>query len=558
METSLPLCTTPPLADLTRKRTASPDTPNSRVKRSRLEPDQAQPTERDKKRRRKKKRLPVTLNPDTISDARETDLSPPLPRSPTLSAVVSPDGSQHGSTASSRPAFIQGSSSSTHLGPSDPIAKLYHLKGDNEQLSSRKLLQLEQTKPPPDLNDESLRDHKSLFGALIPSLVCQICLDLLHKPFALSPCGHVSCYSCLVNWFKADQRPDEPERGRIFRKKTCPQCRAAVRDRPIEAWNVKDMVVAVVKSGLAPDFPPVLESDTLEVASEGSSHSYTQPNDPWQNIFAPLIARDASPPLHGSLESLGMFDPEDQVYRCLDCMHEIWGGACSQCGRFYDGHDANASDSGSSLSHDEVQGIPAIWGMLPAIEEVLGWPQEDTVGSEDGSYEGSFIDDGEDLGGHAGDLIEVSSDDDNHTVIEGTTPAARRQGNATGRRTQIVSSDEDGNASDDSAFRGLRRRTIARQARQQIVSGSEDGNSDDDEEGMFEDAMNSEEDDGSLARPPMRLFGYSRHRHPSLVDEVDQESGQGHGGYSSSGGNGESGLYWPADESDTLSADEAW
>ena len=242
--------------------------------------------------------------------------------------------------------------------------------------------------------------------------MCQICLDLLHKPFALSPCGHVSCYGCLVNWFKADQQPDGLEDGYIYRKKACPQCRAVVRGRPIEAWNVKDMVTALVKSGLAQDFSQPVEVNSLEAAF---TNSEVPSRDPWANIFPPTPPRPGTPPVDGSPSIFGMYDAEDQVYRCLDCMHEIWGGSCSQCGRHYSGHNANAHDDDASGEEH-----PGLWSILPVMEHIMGFSRNDNVDeSDDGSYEGSFIDD-EDSGEHNSEVIGNSSGDNDDSIVEVT------------------------------------------------------------------------------------------------------------------------------------------
>ena len=270
---------------------------------------------------------------------------------------------------------------------------------------------------------QSLHDHKALFASLLPSLVCQICLDLLHKPFALTPCGHVSCYGCLINWFNADRQPDELEGDNVFRKKTCPQCRAVVRGRPVEAWNVKDMVAAVVKSGLALDFPPPVEVDSNEAAFGELAHPELPLRDPWTDVFPPLPLRRGLSPTGGSPDAFGMFDAEDQVYRCLDCMHEIWGRLCSHCGRQYDGHNVDPSDD--EAPPEDRHGI---WSILPVMEHIMGWPRAASVdGSEDGSYDASFIDDQGSDGGTS-EVIEVMSENS----AEMSQLASGQEGDGTG------------------------------------------------------------------------------------------------------------------------------
>jgi DNA-directed RNA polymerase subunit RPC12/RpoP len=305
---------------------------------------------------------------------------------------------------------------------------LYH---DTDRPEHRDALRKESAMQVVHSENKSLHDHKALFASLLSSLVCQICLDLLHKPFALTPCGHISCYGCLINWFNADRQLDELEGDNVFRKKTCPQCRAVVRGRPVEAWNVKDMVAAVVKSGLALDFPPPVEVDSNEAASGELAQPGLPLRDPWTDVFPPLPLRRGLSPPGGSPDAFGMFDAEDQVYRCLDCMHEIWGRSCSRCGRQYDGHNVDPSDD--EAPPEDHHGI---WSILPVMEHIMGWPRAASVnGSEGGSYEASFIDDEGSQGGTS-EAIEVMSDN-SHSVTETTQLASGQDGDGS-RKVRIL------------------------------------------------------------------------------------------------------------------------
>lgn len=52
-----------------------------------------------------------------------------------------------------------------------------------------------------------------------------------------------------------------------------------------------------------------------------------------------------------------MLDMEDGgIYRCFDCMHEIWDGVCTSCGRLYPGHQPNPDDD--DTNHDWVDDEP--------------------------------------------------------------------------------------------------------------------------------------------------------------------------------------------------------
>lgn len=127
------------------------------------------------------------------------------------------------------------------------------------------------------------------------------------------------------------------------------------------------MVSELVKSGLLSSLP------------EDAEPSPSVPEDPWKNIFRkPFVL---GPYFHHprddvAVEDIGMFDAEDGgIYRCLDCMHEIWpDGVCSGCQRQYPAHHALADA-------DEILGQPVTWAVEFTDEE------------EDEGYEQSFIDD---------------------------------------------------------------------------------------------------------------------------------------------------------------------
>jgi hypothetical protein len=212
-------------------------------------------------------------------------------------------------------------------------------------------------------------------------------------------------------------------------------------------------VATVVRSRLGQDFHQSADVNFEEVTSINSE---TSQQDPWANIFPPTSLLPAILPVEGSPGVFGMYDPEDQVYRCLDCMHEIWGGLCSQCGRHYSGHDVDASDE--SVSGEEHR---ARWSILPAIERIMGWPRGIGVDeSDDRSYESSFIDDESSERGDS-EAVEISSDNDE---ITGLATTRRRIAFSKG------SGDEDEKVSDE--FQKKPRR-LALGTRRQVLSNSD-------------------------------------------------------------------------------------
>lgn len=187
-----------------------------------------------------------------------------------------------------------------------------------------------------DAQTTKLALHSALVSSFKDSLTCQICVDLMYKPFTLAPCGHIACHSCLVGWFKSNLAEDESGHQSVHRKKTCPHCRSTIRDRPIENFIIKEMVHSLVNSGV------------LEGVSGGpSTASSAASPDPWAGIFPKHPVRennfDGIPfpiPGEGGAHAYGegdagVYDEEDDVYRCRGCMNEVVDGFCTSCEREY-------------------------------------------------------------------------------------------------------------------------------------------------------------------------------------------------------------------------------
>ncbi|KAF8892120.1 hypothetical protein BD779DRAFT_1510999 [Infundibulicybe gibba] len=120
------------------------------------------------------------------------------------------------------------------------------------------------------------------------SLQCQICMDILKRPFALSPCGHILCLLCLQEWFRmAPPSPDDIEDMGIDpndlsnhpdyllnRSKSCPCCRAIVTRRPVPVFVVKAIasLISNAKNGGSRD-------------PEGDSAVPDPEDDPWKDLF---------------------------------------------------------------------------------------------------------------------------------------------------------------------------------------------------------------------------------------------------------------------------------
>ncbi|KAJ7075137.1 hypothetical protein B0H15DRAFT_403374 [Mycena belliarum] len=421
------------------------------------------PQSKDKKKRRKKKKKTPVVIPAELAVAHAASASASSHAldgsSPTLdpaeSSMIMAQGKRKATSTPPAPPLMDQVKSGVEKkplqtsdaaeSPSDTIVRL------TQELSAQSML---------------LKKHENALGQLNQSLTCQVCLDLLHKPFALAPCGHIACYNCLVMWFTSE--PEEPHF--MPRKKTCPHCRAAVKERPVEVWSIKDMVATLVRSGLVSGLstasppPPALPGPPQAAAATP---------DPWHNIFRyshqhPRFHHHAPTPGEEppSVVDMGMLDMEDGgVYRCLDCMHEIWDGVCTSCRRVYPGHRAPYDDDfedgmfgeeGMFGDEDDSDGEGPPWPMefdgfmsgmgplpvpLPLPFQGEWWTGEgsdDSGGSidEDDDGLGSFIDDDDD---EAPRIIEIHDSDSEER--ESSPP--RRRAPPSRRAPRILSSDDE-------------------------------------------------------------------------------------------------------------------
>ncbi|KAK2465706.1 hypothetical protein APHAL10511_002250 [Amanita phalloides] len=110
---------------------------------------------------------------------------------------------------------------------------------------------------------------------------CQVCIELLQRPYAISPCGHVFCLLCLQEWFRKapavdfddDEDLDSP-RYILRRPKSCPCCRTKIVQRPIPLFVVRAATNALVMSRAqlnGTECPPEAPTD--------------DDGDPWKGIF---------------------------------------------------------------------------------------------------------------------------------------------------------------------------------------------------------------------------------------------------------------------------------
>ncbi|KAI0924929.1 hypothetical protein AcW2_005659 [Taiwanofungus camphoratus] len=154
-----------------------------------------------------------------------------------------------------------------------------------KDLTNSAKTQKEQSKEMDKLKVQSKKSEE-LATSIEANLMCQICMEILAKPHGLSPCGHVLCQTCLQEWFRStppgedDMYDDDLPQSLLYRKKTCPCCRAVVRSRPIPLFVVKSLASALEKAKITSGATPRASPPPLE-------------GDPWAGIFLDRHLHDA-------------------------------------------------------------------------------------------------------------------------------------------------------------------------------------------------------------------------------------------------------------------------
>jgi hypothetical protein len=163
---------------------------------------------------------------------------------------------------------------------SEEVSLIISLMGLSLRIST--VIDYRQHRRKPKLSDlhgaspQTFRVRPTRLSSLITILTPQL-------TFSLSPCGHVLCQSCLQGWFRKappndeDMYDDGDPDYLMYRLKSCPCCRANVRDRPVPVFIVKSIAVALTKS---------------KEAKAGSSVARASPlpaeGDPWAGLFPPV------------------------------------------------------------------------------------------------------------------------------------------------------------------------------------------------------------------------------------------------------------------------------
>ncbi|KAG8906987.1 hypothetical protein FRB99_005629 [Tulasnella sp. 403] len=235
-----------------------------------------------------------------------------------------------------------------------------HRKGPSQAEVAR--LQKEIVEQAKELQVVKQREEKLREGVM-NTLQCQICIELLYQPYALSPCGHVCCLTCLQGWFSKSGDDDDFEDDPRYRLKTCPYCRARIKSPPVRLFIVKSLIEIIDPEGCkAIDAATGLEPG----------------DDPWAGFFSDEEEEDDD-------DYYDEDEDEDYVSEtshsepvfCEACGQALAGeGPCAWCGLDPDGSD---HDSVAGRSADEANGFGGgenydededIWGSVDEGEEL--------------------------------------------------------------------------------------------------------------------------------------------------------------------------------------------
>ncbi|KAJ3844648.1 hypothetical protein EV361DRAFT_947731 [Lentinula raphanica] len=452
-------------------------------------------TKTDKKRqRRKKRKIPVVVGIGSKSSRTPISITSGSVSASGVGRSSNPIQETRQSQSELPPATSTDAKPDDTITPIAPDARSNEIEKLNVDVATKAAL---------------IRAHENAMSQVQQNITCQICLDLLYKPYALAPCGHIACYSCLVSWFSRPTGEGADQLPVYRRKKSCPHCRTTIRDVPVEVWAIKNMVNSLMNTGLLVGLPPPPEPvSNSSGGGQASSGADASREDPWKDIFRS----------HNSLsfprDNIGIRDEEDGgVYRCVDCMHEIVDGACTHCHRIYPAHieldlDDDFSDDDVRFLHMDLHDpiddnnseieeeedhfmaqtffrIAAGLPMFPTYNDLNPDDEDDESDSMAG-----FIDDDveiqemgqEDAGSRIEEIDNVDLDHNGVAAVEALH----------GPSEVIEVSDDE----DESLHRPTRHRAVSRaQTTINLLSDDEEGDEDEDETRPFDDS----EADGDVA-----------------------------------------------------------
>ncbi|WFD45135.1 E3 ubiquitin ligase [Malassezia psittaci] len=214
-----------------------------------------------------------------------------------------------------------------------------------------------------------VRNAQDALEKVRSGLQCGICMELLDRPCVVSPCGHIFCAKCLVQWFGVELRmdQDEEQNNLVRRKKVCPSCRTQVMSPPVELWALKSIVDAVRRA-----------DDPTEAKSI--------PKDCWKGLFDPSTFYHV------------IRDQEDGVLRCGACASEILEGQCTNPAWY-----VLKLAYKSAIVYEDMTDDEQDWHRSEAVDADSNDDVNDSDDDDAGSLEDFVVNDDE-------DQLEVSSE----------------------------------------------------------------------------------------------------------------------------------------------------
>lgn len=109
-------------------------------------------------------------------------------------------------------------------------------------------------------------------------LECPICKELLARPLAIYPCGHIFCEDCLLQTFFTPVAGEDPETTPATRDKYCPDCRASIHTPPAPVYLVKNIISLI---------NPDIDKDGSRTNGFGTNLGFGDEvnADPWGILF---------------------------------------------------------------------------------------------------------------------------------------------------------------------------------------------------------------------------------------------------------------------------------
>ncbi|KAH0605045.1 uncharacterized protein H6S33_005027 [Morchella sextelata] len=360
-----------------------------------------------------------------------------------------------------------------------------------------------ETAPKRDYKDDVIEDLNCDLKKLQKSLTCVICLEMLFEPYTLQ-CGHVFCYTCMLDWL--DQA----------HKMTCPECRSIVKVQPAPAYLIKDMIeVFVLRAELTSPNGNGLElrkqqQEALKAVERDKASEGTVKGGLFRGLFKgkkkdPRVVRD----------------PGDGVLRCPRCNWEIEDGyrnrICEHCGgRFRrlsrygdfsddddddddededeDDEDDDEDDSGSETDTDHERRHPLFESSDENELDEDDWDADDAIHMfARNHFQGQFDDDEDEEDENEHDDEEEDEEDHRNRMRDSS------ESTTGGRDEPIIL--EDGSDTDEATRNVQRPPRVVPQARRRASHRTTNHTETSEDEGSLEDFIEHDTPEVRRGRP---------------------------------------------------------